>query len=176
MNPTTPADREFLVEIFRAKDEWQGNLLASLLRDNGIEAVFPGEPVVNFDAAHVLSRGDAAIGVFVLPRDAVRARQLIDEFLSAATDPAVLEETAAQRLKVDRAVIARLREQLREERRTFDFLGWLAFAFFGAAALLWVLWPPWLRMPVPGWGLRLSMIALLVIGAVLAAHWARRKP
>jgi hypothetical protein len=175
MNKTTPSPREDLVEVYRARDEWQGNLLAGFLRNNGIAAEFPGEPAVNFGAGHNLNANDPAVGLFVLPADAARAQELIAEFLAAATDPAVLEETAAQRWQVDRAVIARLRAELREERQTFRFLGWVAVAFFGAATLLWVLWPTWLKTAAPGWGLRLAMIVLLALGAVLAGNWASRK-
>ena len=44
--------------------------------------------------------------------------------------------------------------ELKDERQTFEFLGWIGVAFFGAAAVLWTIWPAWLKMEVPAAPLR----------------------
>src|SRR5712691_3912915 len=144
-----PLDSEKLVEIHKARDEWEGNFLIGYLRDNGIESTFQGDPSVDLDLAHMLKSTDDAFGVYVLEHDAVRARQLVQEFMSAVTDESMLEETAAQKLRVDKETITRLRGALIEERRTFEFLGWVGVVFLGAAALLWLIWPDWLKVEAP---------------------------
>jgi hypothetical protein len=175
MNKPEPLDAEKLVEIHKARDEWEGNLLIGFLRDNGIEASFQGEPSVDLDLGHMLKSTDEAFGVYVLEHNAGKARELVGEFLSAATDPTMLEETAAKKLRVDKETITRLRGAIREERQTFEFLGWIAVAFFGAGALLWLAWPAWLRMEPPPVLFRWAMIVLLAMGAVFAAGWSRRR-
>ena len=169
------ADAEKLVEIHKARDEWEGNLIIGWLRDNGVTATFQGEPSVDLDLAHMLKSTDEAFGVFVLEHDAERGRQLVREFLGAATDEGVLEDTAAQKLRVDKATIQRLRGALTEERKTFEFLGWVGVVFLGAAAVLWVMWPAWLKHEAPSAVLRWAMVVLLALGAVFAGSWASRR-
>ena len=108
-----------LVEVHKARDSWEGTLLTSYLRDNGIEAAFQGDPNVSFDMTELLRNSDEAFGVFVLEPDVARAQALITEFLTTVTDELVLAETAAHKLKVDKETIHRLRGALVEERRTF---------------------------------------------------------
>ena len=113
--------------------------------------------------------------MFVLEHDAVRAKELIAEFLATVTDESVLADAAAQKLKVDQATIHRLRGALVEERQTFEFLGWVGVAFLGAAALLWMIWPAWLKMDVPPALFRWAMVLLLTLGAVFAGNWASKR-
>lgn len=89
MSDPHPHDAEKLVEIHKARDEWEGNLLMGFLRDNGVEASFQGEPAVNLDVAHMLKSTDEAFGVYVLEGNAARARELVKEFLTAGPDDAV---------------------------------------------------------------------------------------
>ncbi|MEI8313925.1 MAG: hypothetical protein WCG79_00595 [Verrucomicrobiota bacterium] len=164
-----------LVEVRKARDTWEGTLLTGYLRDNGIEAAFQGDPNVSFDMTELLRNSDEAFGIFVLEPEAARAKALLTEFLTAATDESLLSENAAHKLKVDQATIYRLRGALVEERRTFEFLGWLCVIFLGAAALLWTIWPAWLKMDVPPAIFRWLMVGLLTLGAVFAGNWASRK-
>ena len=164
-----------LVEVHKARDTWEGTLLTSYLRDNGIQTAFQGDPNVSFDMKELLRNSDEAFGLFVLAPEATRAKELIAEFLSAATDDSVLVEAAAQKLKVDKETIHRLRGELVEERRTFEFLGWIGVAFLGAAALLWVIWPAWLKIDAPPGIFRWLMVALLTLGAVFAGNWASKR-
>ena len=164
-----------LVEVYKARDTWEGTLLTGYLRANGIEAAFQGDPNVSFDMTELLRNSDEAFGVFVLEPEAAQAKALLTEFLTAATDELLLAENAARKLKVDKETIHRLRGALVEERRTFEFLGWVGVVFLGAAALLWTIWPAWLKMDVPPSIFRWLMVALLTIGAVFAGNWANRK-
>ena len=164
-----------LVEVHKARDSWEGTLLTGYLRDNGIEAAFQGDPNVSFDMTELLRNSNEAFGVFVLEPEVGRATELITEFLAAATDESVLAENAAHKLKVDKETIHRLRGELAEERRTFEFLGWVGVVFLGAAALLWMIWPAWLKMDVPPAIFRWLMVAMLTLGAIFAGNWANRK-
>ena len=164
-----------LVEVHKARDTWEGTLLTSYLRDNGIQAAFQGDPNVSFDMKELLRNSDEAFGLFVLAPEAARAKELIAEFLSSATDDSVLVEAAAQKLKVDQETIHRLRGELKEERQTFEFLGWVGMSFLGAAALLWVIWPAWLKIDAPPGIFRWLMVALLTLGAVFAGNWASKR-
>lgn len=168
-------DAEKLVEVYKARDEWEGSLIIGWLRESGIEASFQGEPAVDLDLPHMLKSTDEAFGIFVIEHDAPRAKQLVTEFINAATDESVLEETAAHKLHVDSETIGRLRGALKEERQTFDFLGWIGVVFLGAAAVLWIIWPAWLKMEAPSVVLRWVMVALLGFGAIFAGSWAGRK-
>lgn len=170
-----PLDSEKLVEVHKARDEWEGSLIIGWLRDNGVQASFQGDPSVNLDMAHMLKSTNEAFGVFVLDHDAARGRQLVQEFIGAVTDDSILEETAAQHLRVDKETITRLRGALKDERQTFEFLGWVGVVFLGAAALLWIIWPPWLKIEAPSAVLRWAMVVLLAVGAVFAGRWAGRK-
>src|SRR5262245_9919164 len=102
MSDGSRLDAEKLVEIHQARDELQGNLLVGFLRDNGIEATFQGEPSVKLYPPEFLYRSAELFGVYVLEENAGKARELVREFLTAATDPAVLEETAAKKLHVSK--------------------------------------------------------------------------
>lgn len=167
---------EKLVEIHRARDEWQGNIIVGFLRENGVEATFKAPPSMPpLDAVEEFSGSDRVSGIFVLEHDTDRARQLLEEFLTTATDENVLEEAAAQKLRVNKETISQLRTALREERRTFDFLGWLMVAFLGASALLWAIWPAWLKTSPPAPEFRWVMVIMLALAAVFAGNWANKK-
>ncbi|MEI6083386.1 MAG: hypothetical protein WCS70_03700 [Verrucomicrobiota bacterium] len=168
-------EREKLVEVHKAHSEAEGLLLASYLRDNGIEATFQGDPNVSFDMKELLQTSDETMGVFVLENDLTRAKELREEFVTTVTDETVLAEAAAHRLRVDKETIHRLRGELKEERRTFEFLGWIGVVFLGSAALLWAIWPEWLKMEEPAVPLRWAMVVLLALGTVFAGSWANRR-
>jgi hypothetical protein len=172
MSDSQRLDAEKLVEIHKARDEWEGNLLIGYLRDNGVEATFQGDPAVNLDVAHMLKSTDDAFGVFVLEENAAKGRELVREFVTTATDQAVLEEDAAEKLHVSKEQITQLRGALLEERQTFGFLGWMGLVFLGSAALVWLAGPA-LELPqmVRHW----TMVVLLALGAVCAGRWASRK-
>ncbi|MGA2220738.1 MAG: hypothetical protein ABSH21_02995 [Verrucomicrobiia bacterium] len=167
---------ENLVEIHRARDEWEGNLLIGYLRDNGIEATLEGKMKGPESAVHAgFADPDRSCGIFVLEDEAKRAAELVTEFLSAATDDNILQQTAAQKLQVDRETIARLRDAVREERRTFELLGWIGVVFLGAAALLWAIWPAWLKVASPPPEFRWVVVILLVLAAVFAGGRASKR-
>src|SRR5947208_11940480 len=112
---------EKLVQIHKARDEWEGNIIVGYLRDNGVEATLQGAPAVPpLDAVEQYSGSDKAYGILVLEHEAEQARRTLAEFTSAATDETMLAETAAQKLRLDKETIHRLRGALREERRTFE--------------------------------------------------------
>jgi hypothetical protein len=166
---------EQLVQIHHARDEWEGNIILGYLRDNGVEATLRSPAsMAPLDSAESFSGSDQANGIFVLEHKADHARGLLKEFLSTVTDENVLEEAAAQKLKVDKETIGQLRGALREERRTFTFLGWIGAAFLGAAALLWAIWPEWLRTGPPEPEFRWVMVVLLGLGALFAGSWSSR--
>jgi hypothetical protein len=167
---------EKLVEIHRARDEWEGNIIVGFLADNGVDATFQAPPPMPpLDAVEELSGSGKVSGIFVLSHEADRARKLLDEFMATATDEKILEETAAKKLRVNKETISQLRTALREERRTFDFLGWLMVAFLAASALLWAIWPEWLKTAPPAPGFRWVMVILLALAAVFAGNWANKK-
>ena len=163
MSEPTRGTDETLVEVHKARSQTEGVLLVGFLRENSIEAVFPGDPNVSLDMVELLENSHETQGVFVLAHDAPRARELCAEFITAVTDEAVLAETAARKLRVDKETIHRLRAELKEERQTFEFLGWLGVVFLGAAAVLWAIWPAWLKMQTPASPLRWTMVVLLAL-------------
>jgi hypothetical protein len=175
MSDRDQLNSENLVEVYKAHDEWEGNLLVGYLRDNGVEATLqePHEDVP-LNAAKVFSGTDKVLGLFVLEHDRQKASELVNEFLSAAADQSVLEETAAEQLHVDKETITRLRGALQEERKTFEFLAWSGVAFLGAAAMLWAIWPAWLKVEPPAPEFRWVMVILLALGAVFAGAWSSR--
>jgi hypothetical protein len=175
MSDTERLNQEKLVEIHKARDEWEGNLLIGFLRNNGIEASFQGAPSVDIGIGNALQNSNETFGVFVLEENAVQARDLIREFLTTATDPAVLEETAAQKLRVSKDKITQLRGAIREERETFAFLQWIGMAFLGALALLWASWPDWLKTEAPAAVYRWTAVILLLVAALLVGGWTRRR-
>jgi len=75
---------------------------------------------LSFPRSHGLAHG-----IFVLGYEADHARELVKEFLNTVTDEQVLEEAAAQKLKLDKETVTQLRGALKEERQTFEFLGWI---------------------------------------------------
>ena len=171
-----PEQAERLVQVHRARDEWEGNIVVGYLRENGVEATLRAPPAVPpLDAAENLSGSPTVNGVFVLEHEAQQARSLLQEFLSTVTDQQVLEETASQALKLDKETIARLRGALREERQTFAFLAWVGVVFLGAATVLWAIWPSWLKFEPPPLGLRLAVLILLALAALYAGSWAGRR-
>jgi hypothetical protein len=111
--------------------------------------------------------------VFVLETEAEKARNLLKEFQSTVADQQVLEETAAQKLKVGKDTITQLRAAVREERKTFEFLGWIGVAFLGAAAVLWAIWPAWLKLAPPQ--LQWIVMILFAFAALFAGSWASRR-
>jgi hypothetical protein len=166
---------ENLVEVHHAHDEWEGNIIVGFLRDNGVEATLQAPPAVPpLDAMETLSGAEKTNGIFVLEDQADQARNLLKDFLNTVTDEHVLEEAASQKLKLDKETIGQLRTALREERQTFALLGWVGVVFLGAAALLWAIWPDWLKIGPPPAGLRWLVVILLAVAAVFAGNWASR--
>jgi hypothetical protein len=166
---------ENLVQVHHAHDEWEGSIIVGYLRDNGVEATLQHPPSVPpLDAVDAFSGSEKTNGIFVLEHDADRARQLLKEFLSTVTDEKVLEEAASEKLKVDKETIGRLRTALREESQTLVFLGWTGVVFLGAAALLWAIWPQWLKIGPPPPEFRWVVVILLGLAAVFAGNWASR--
>jgi hypothetical protein len=167
---------ENLVQVHHARDEWEGNIVVGYLQENGVEAILRTPPAVPpLDAVENLSGSGKVNGVFVLEHEAAHAQALLQEFLGMVTDPQILEETAAQKLKLNKETIGQLRGALREERRTFEFLGWVGVVFLGAAALLWATWPSWLKLVPPPPELRWAVLILLILAAVVAGSWANRR-
>jgi len=166
-----------LVLIHHARDEWDGNILVGYLRDNGVEATLQSPPSMPpLDAMENLSGSDKVNGIFVLGYEADKARELVKEFLNTVTDEQVLEEAAAEKLKLDKDTITQLRGALKEERQTFEFLGWIGAAFLGAVALLWAIWPAWLKIGAPAAEYRWVVVVLLLLAAVFAGSWTSRRP
>jgi len=167
---------EKLVQVHHARDEWEGNIIVGYLRESGIEATLQSPPAMPpLDAMENLSGSDKVNGIFVLEHDADRARDLLKEFLSTVTDDQVLEDAAATKLKLDKETIGQLRTALREERQTFEFLGWIGVAFLSAAALLWATWPAWLNVGAPQPEFRWVVVVMLGLAAAFAANWACRQ-
>ncbi len=176
MSAPQPFDAEKLVEVHRCRDEWEGTILTGVLRDNGIAAIQRNPPALPpFDSVEQLTGNQNVGGLFVLEHEADRAKQLLAEFLAAATDESLLAEQAAQKLRVDKETIHRLRGELTEEKRTFDFLGWLVVVFLGATALLWAIWPAWLKSTPPRGPIRWVMALLFVLCAVFIGGWVNRR-
>lgn len=166
---------ENLVQIHQAHDEWEGSIIVGYLRDNGVEATLQQPPLMPpFDAAESLSGSEKINGIFVLEHKADEARKLLKEFLDTVTDEQILEEAAGQKLKLDKETIGQLRGALREEHQTFVFLGWTGVVFLGAAALLWAIWPGWLKIGPPPAEFRWVVVTLLVLAAVFTGNWASR--
>ncbi|HUJ11554.1 MAG TPA: hypothetical protein VL171_16195 [Verrucomicrobiae bacterium] len=169
-----PEQSERLVPIHHAANEWEGNIVIGYLHDNGIEATLRTPPSVPpLDVAENLTGTNQMNSVFVLEQDAERARSLLQEFQSTETDQQMLEETAAQKVKPDKKTIAELRAAVREERKTFEFLGWVGVAFLGAAAILWAIWPAWLKLAPPQ--LQWIIVLLFAFAALFAGSWASRR-
>jgi len=176
MNQPNSPNAEKLVQVHQARDEWEGTLLIGYLRDNGLEATqrVPSR-MPPFDSAERLTGSDKVCGIFVLEHDAEHATQLVNEFLTAVTDETVLAETAATKLRVDQATIHRLRGELLEERKTFNFLGWLVVVFLGSTALLWAIWPAWLKTPAPEPAFRWIFVVGLMLAALFVGQWASNR-
>lgn len=171
-----PEHSQDLVLIHHARDEWSGNILVGYLRDNGVEATLQSPPSIPpLDAMENLSGSDKVNGIFVLGYEADQARELVKEFLNTVTDEQVLEDAAAQKLKLDKETVTQLRGALKEEKQTFEFLGWIGVAFLGAAALLWAIWPAWLKIGPPPAGFRWFGAIVLLLMAVFAGNWTSRR-
>lgn len=169
-----PKESEKLVQVHQSHSEWEGNIVVGYLRENGIEATLRTAPSVPpLDLAENLSGTHKVNGVFVLEAEADNARHLLNEFQSTVADQQILEETAAQKLKLDKATITQLRTAVREERKTFEFLGWIGVAFLGAAAVLWAIWPAWLKFAPPQ--LQWMVMILFAFAALIAGSWASRR-
>jgi hypothetical protein len=96
---------ERLVEIHRARNEWQGNLLVGYLGENGVEATLRLPIAIPpLDAVEVVSGTDNACGVFVLEHEAKRATDLVKEFLLATTDESIWEQAAIQNPQVNKEI------------------------------------------------------------------------
>ena len=175
MNEPSGTGAEKLVEIHKAKDPWEGHLIIGFLRENGVAGAFQGMPAVPLDAHELMGDTDRAVGVYVLESDAGRARDLIKQLSVNATDTASLEWSAIMPSRPDKERIAELRETVREERQTFDFLRWVAVVFLAALALLWILWPEWLRTEAPGPLYRYTGALLLALAAVFASNTLNRR-
>lgn len=171
MNEPGKAGLEKLVEIHKAQNPWQGHLLIGFLRENGMEAAYQGLPAIALDAHGLMADNDAAVGVFVLECDVVRARELVKLFLTKSTDTAMLETAAAlPSIRPDKERIAELRGELCEERRTFELLGWLGAVFMVILVVLWTAWPDWLQTAPPGPFVRYMGAALIGLAAVFAGN------
>ncbi len=169
-----PEQSAKLVPVHHAHTEWEGNIVTGYLRENGIEAMLRTPPSVPpLDLAENLSGTNKMNSVFVLETEAEKARHLLKEFQSTVADQQVLEETAAQKLKVGKDTITQLRAAVREERKTFEFLGWIGVAFLGAAAVLWAIWPAWLKLAPPQ--LQWIIVILFAFAALFAGSWASRR-
>lgn len=169
-------DSENLREIYQARDEWEGTILLGFLRDNGVEAALQRPPCVSpLDGAERLSGSGTICGIFVLEHEVERGGRLVQEFLAAATDENVLAETAARTLRVDQETIHRLRTEVREERGTFELLGWIGVVFLGAMGALWAIWPEWLKLPLSAPAMRLTGAILLVLAAVFVGNWVSKR-
>jgi len=173
---TESEQAENLVQVHHARDEWEGNIVVGYLRENGVEAILRAPPAMPpLDAAETLSGSQTVNGVFVLEHEADRARHLLQELVNTVTDQQILEETAAQKLQLDKETIAQLRQALRDERQTFAFLGWVGAVFLGATALLWAIWPSWLKFGPPPLEFRLVGLILLALVALGAGSWASHR-
>ena len=140
------------------------------LHDNGIEAAFQGLPAMPLVAGELLGTSDHVVGIYVLEHDAVRTRELVNEFLSSGN----VETTSPKKPHLDKQRIAELRGVLAEERQTFEFLGWVAVVFLAALAPLWAVWPIWLKTEPPAPFYRWTGVALLALAAVFAGNYASR--
>lgn len=167
---------ENLVQVHHARDEWEGTIIVGYLRDNGIEATLRRPPSVPpLDTAESLTGSQKVLGILVLEHQAKQAEHLIAEFQAAVADDTVLTETAAHRLKLDQETIHRLRGELAEERKTFDALGWIVVVFLAASALLWAIWPAWLKVASPPAGLRWVVVLVFALGAAFVGSWTSRR-
>jgi hypothetical protein len=164
-----------LVEVFKARNDAEGNLVVGFLRDNGVEATFFGAAAVPLDSAEILESSDKLAGVYVLPENAERARQLVAEFGAGVSDEQELEDAAAQKPHPDKERIAELRGAIRDERRTFEFLGWVGVVFLAALAVLWAIWPEWLKVEAPAAFYRWTGVVLLAVAAMFAGSWTSRR-
>src|SRR6266404_2678506 len=104
---------ENLVLVHHARNEWDGNIIVGYLRDNGVEATLQSPPSMPpLDAMENLTGTDKVNGIFVLDHEAGHARELVNEFVNTVTDEQVLEEAAAEKLKLDKETITQLRGAL----------------------------------------------------------------
>ena len=176
MSEPNPSAQEKLVAVHKARDEWEADLLVGYLRNNGIDATLmdpPSRAAAGFHAGYC--DPDTTCAVFVLEDQENIARTLVGEFLAARPGETAPAADAARPAHLDKARIAELRETVKEERRTFEFLGWVGVVFLAAGALLWTLWPAWLKMAAPGWFMRWPMVLLWVLAALFVSRWSGRR-
>ena len=101
--PTLAAAK--LVQVHKAGNEMEGNLLVAHLQDNGIEVAMRLPPSVPpYDAVEWMVGKNKIYSIFVREPDADHARQLIQQFSATAVDMPSLEALAAQRLPLTRDV------------------------------------------------------------------------
>lgn len=136
MSAEYPLESEKLVQVYRARDEWQGHLLVGYLRDNGVEATLRQR--ASIPPCDSVEFGDKRTdGILVLQHDAERARGLVQEFLVASPDEEAMDALAGQKLHVTKERFAQLRAALWEEKQTFRMLGWGVLLFILILILLW---------------------------------------
>ncbi|MBM3861100.1 MAG: hypothetical protein FJ395_15835 [Verrucomicrobia bacterium] len=170
MSKPGQVSNDSLVEIHKARNPWQGHLLIGYLQDNGVEAAFQGLPSVPLTAGELLETSNHVAGIYVLQQDAARGRELVEEFLAVEE----VETTSPESQPLDKERIAELRGALREERKTFAFLGWVAVVFLVALAVLWAVWPVWLKTAPLAPLYRWTGVALLALAAAFALNQTRR--
>ncbi len=171
MSVSKGLESEAVVSVHRARDEWEGNILAGYLRDCGIEATCLPRPMSTRAAARAgYYTPDTGCDVFVIEHERVAALEHLKQFNAAIADEALLEEAAAVRLKLDKETIGRLRQSLNEERATFGLLGWLVVVFFVSAAFLWALWPSWMHTGVSFGVMRWVTVGMLMAAALIAGR------
>jgi len=97
MNEAEQLRLERLVEIHRASNECEGNMLVDYLGDNGVEATLQLPPAIApLDAVEALNGTEKMFGVFVLEHETRRAMGLVKEFLVSTVDESILEQAAAR--------------------------------------------------------------------------------
>jgi hypothetical protein len=170
-----PEHSQDLVLIHHARDEWDANIIVGYLRDNNVEATLQSPPMPPLDAMESLNGSDKINGIFVLGYQADHARELVKEFVNTVVDEQVLEEAAAQKLKLDPQTVAQLRTALKDEQQTFAFVGLVVATFLGATALLWAIWPAWLKIGPPPAEFRWIGVLVLLFAAVFAGSWTSRR-
>ncbi len=168
MSDDQQLNNERLVQVFKARDEMQGELVASVLRENGVEVMVRQSP--SMPPLDVVERSfmlnEKTGGVFVLEHEAERARALVQDFLATAVDEKSLDDLAAQKPHPDKETIGQLRVAVREERRTFRFLGWTAAAVLLAAVL---------RISGIQQDYRWFITVFLIAAAIVVGNWLRKK-
>jgi hypothetical protein len=164
-------ETEKLVVVHRARDEWEANIIVGYLQDCGIEATCRAHSVRSKSGVRAgFYEPDTGCDVMVLEHNLDQAQEQMATFTSAVTDPQLLEEQAAKKLRLTKETIADLRAALREENETFGLLGWLVAAFCVSTALFWAIWPKWLSTGVPFGVMRWVTVGMLMAAALLVGR------